>query len=183
MRRGKRRRDGKQAGEREREQRLRAYEEEQSQILIAAVPPKRTNYLAPFFLRLSSIARPRVPSSCPRVSVSAMQRLLPAHQTKHLPTLAYPFSSSTFLLAQASDGLGNGTTLWLAAQVLSAYVLSHHKPCDTTPRPRPRVLELGSGIGLTACVCVRVIFVIIYQTDLCVPGMLRCQPCLILARL
>ncbi|KAI6011626.1 hypothetical protein EDC04DRAFT_767418, partial [Pisolithus marmoratus] len=47
---------------------------------------------------------------------------LPAHQTKHLPTLTYPFICSTFHLAQSSDGTSNGTALWLGAQLLSAYL-------------------------------------------------------------
>lgn len=75
-----------------------------------------------------------------------MHQPLPAHQTKHLPTLTYPFNGCTFHLHQSSDGTSNGTALWLGAQVLSAYAASTIRP------GRLKAVELGSGIGLTACV-------------------------------
>lgn len=78
--------------------------------------------------------------------------LSPAHRTKHIPVLTYPFASSTFHLAQLDNGVSNGTALWLGAQCLSLYlaqVHSKHKPSQSVIPPR--VVELGSGIGLTAC--------------------------------
>ena len=79
---------------------------------------------------------------------------LPAHKTKHLPTLDYTFGQCVFRLAQLDDGNTNGTALWMGAQVLSAW-LAHlldnkHRGKQTFPGRRPRVLELGSGIGLSA---------------------------------
>ena len=47
---------------------------------------------------------------------------LPAHQTKHIQTLQYPFLTHTFHLSQLADGRDNGTALWLGAQCLSAYL-------------------------------------------------------------
>lgn len=78
---------------------------------------------------------------------------LPAHQTKHLHTLTYPFVHSTFHLAQSSNGTSHGTALWLGAQLLSAYLAAELKDAHSklkTPKTRPRAVELGSGIGLTA---------------------------------
>ncbi|KIM49207.1 hypothetical protein M413DRAFT_15360 [Hebeloma cylindrosporum] len=75
----------------------------------------------------------------------------PAHLTKHIPLLSYPFASSVFLLAQLSDGVSNGTALWLGGQCLALYLAQFHakfKPANSS-RP-PRAIELGSGIGLTA---------------------------------
>ncbi|TFK29857.1 hypothetical protein FA15DRAFT_581313 [Coprinopsis marcescibilis] len=68
---------------------------------------------------------------------------LPAHATKHLPLLAYPFAHSTFYLTQTADGAHNGTALWLAGQCLAFY-LAHLRPNPST------AIELGSGVGLTA---------------------------------
>ncbi|KAL4068029.1 hypothetical protein V8B97DRAFT_1915192 [Scleroderma yunnanense] len=75
---------------------------------------------------------------------------LPAHQTKHLPTLTYPFNGCTFHFAQSSDGISNGTALWLGAQVLSAYAASELNAIRLSNQRRPKAVELGSGIGLTA---------------------------------
>jgi len=75
----------------------------------------------------------------------------PAHLTKHIPLLSYPFASSAFLLAQLTDGVSNGTALWLAGQCLAFYLAQTHskfKPAHSSPR----AIELGSGIGLTASV-------------------------------
>ena len=89
---------------------------------------------------------------------------LPAHQTKHLPILQYPFLDKTFTLTQSNDGRANGTALWLGAQCLSAFladVLLEVKEQDIAitsesgsalRRRRPRAIELGSGIGLSAYV-------------------------------
>ncbi|KDQ33220.1 hypothetical protein PLEOSDRAFT_1091377 [Pleurotus ostreatus PC15] len=70
---------------------------------------------------------------------------LPAHLTKHLPLLHYPFRNNNFLLAQQNDGFSTGTALWLGAQCLSAFLAENF-----TSRNRLKVIELGSGIGLTA---------------------------------
>lgn len=75
---------------------------------------------------------------------------LPAHLTKHIPSLEARFHSSTFSLSQRSDGISNGTALWLGAQVLASYL------ADALPPPQhsseSTVLELGSGIGFSAWV-------------------------------
>ncbi|KAG2157332.1 hypothetical protein DEU56DRAFT_764038 [Suillus clintonianus] len=88
----------------------------------------------------------------------------PAHHTKHLPVLAYPFNNAVFHLVQRDDGTSNGTALWLGAQVLSIYLSAEFKGksrktiatgtdnnssvlCDTA---RTKAVELGSGIGLMA---------------------------------
>ncbi|KAG1768361.1 hypothetical protein EDD22DRAFT_1002118 [Suillus occidentalis] len=88
----------------------------------------------------------------------------PAHHTKHLPVLAYPFNNVAFHLVQRDDGISNGTALWLGAQVLSVYLSAEFKGksrktietgMDNSTlvlhdTERPKVVELGSGIGLTA---------------------------------
>ena len=72
----------------------------------------------------------------------------PAHKTKHIPLLQYPFLSSTFSLSQLADGVSNGTALWLGGQCLAMYLAQMHtKFRHSDP---PRAIELGSGIGLTA---------------------------------
>jgi len=88
----------------------------------------------------------------------------PAHHTKHLPVLAYPFNNVALHLVQRDDGISNGTALWLSAQVLSDYLATEFKGkswktietgMDNTSVPctvRPKAVELGSGIGLMACV-------------------------------
>ncbi|KAJ1310395.1 hypothetical protein OPQ81_007133 [Rhizoctonia solani] len=73
--------------------------------------------------------------------------LEPAQNTKHLPFLHIPFREHVFILAQADDGISNGTALWLSGQVLAAYVASLPLPPQGA-----RVIELGSGIGFTALV-------------------------------
>lgn len=88
----------------------------------------------------------------------------PAHHTKHLPVLAYPFNKVAFHLVQRDDGISNGTALWLGAQVLSVYLSAEfkgksRKTIETGTdnnalvlhdTARPKAVELGSGIGLTA---------------------------------
>ncbi|KAH9951914.1 hypothetical protein B0H21DRAFT_683990 [Amylocystis lapponica] len=73
----------------------------------------------------------------------------PAHHTKHIPLLQYPFRSSCFHLAQLDNGATNGSALWLGAQCLSLYLADTLKPKSLAGR-RPRAIELGSGIGLSA---------------------------------
>lgn len=67
---------------------------------------------------------------------------LPAHDTKHLSSLSYPFLEHTFALAQRADGVSNGTALWLGAQCLSAFLV------DSLPAPTPNAnASTGSGTG------------------------------------
>lgn len=73
---------------------------------------------------------------------------LPAHSTKHIPLLSHSFHGSEFQLAQRSDGVSNGTALWLGGQIVSHYLAQHHQRFSAISRPR--AIELGSGIGLTA---------------------------------
>lgn len=73
----------------------------------------------------------------------------PAHETKHIPLLEIRGSADTvFYLAQSDDGADNGTTLWLAGQVL-AMTLPALLPSKGTGTKR-RAIELGSGTGYTA---------------------------------
>ena len=85
--------------------------------------------------------------------------LRPAHETKHIPLLQYPFRAHTFHLTQLDNGATNGTGLWLGAQCLSLYLsnLLRNRPMSSSGLPagaqRPKTaIELGSGIGLSACV-------------------------------
>lgn len=84
---------------------------------------------------------------------------LPAHESKHLLLLEYPFppSSSTFFLSQLVDGQSNGTALWLGAQCLSLYLAHINHSLVSKCSGSPRVIELGSGIGLTACASYQVL--------------------------
>ena len=80
---------------------------------------------------------------------------LPAHETKHVPSLDYPFKASSFRLAQRDNGDSNGTALWLGAQCLSLFLADHYASKhshDPKSAIRPKAIELGSGIGLTAYV-------------------------------
>ncbi|KAF9264803.1 hypothetical protein L218DRAFT_1076252 [Marasmius fiardii PR-910] len=75
-----------------------------------------------------------------------MPRVTPAHVTKHLPVLDYPFTSNiSFQLLQSDNGSHNGTALWLGSQCLTAYLSQFVKPGHS-------VIELGSGIGLASLV-------------------------------
>ncbi|KAI0375025.1 hypothetical protein BV20DRAFT_1010906 [Pilatotrama ljubarskyi] len=82
--------------------------------------------------------------------------LRPAHETKHIPLLAYPFRTHRFHLAQLDNGATNGSALWLGAQCLSLFLSDNlkNKPPSSTGLAsdgnRPRAVELGSGIGLSA---------------------------------
>ncbi|KDQ60708.1 hypothetical protein JAAARDRAFT_124855 [Jaapia argillacea MUCL 33604] len=93
---------------------------------------------------------------------------LPAHHTKHLSILDYPFINSRYMLAQSDDGATNGTALWLGAQCLSLYFahIVAKLPKSGTPGRRPRVIELGSGVGLTALVLSSLGWDVL-ATDLC----------------
>ena len=87
--------------------------------------------------------------------------LRPAHETKHIAILEYPFRDHVFQLAQRDNGATNGTGLWLGAQCLTLYLadLLKNKPPSSglsAGANRPRVIELGSGIGLSACVLIAV---------------------------
>lgn len=75
----------------------------------------------------------------------------PAHRTKHLALLRYPFRNTVFDLAQSNNGLTNGTALWLGAQCLSLYLADALRLKAPSGR-RLRAIELGSGVGLSACV-------------------------------
>ncbi|CAA7271779.1 unnamed protein product [Cyclocybe aegerita] len=72
----------------------------------------------------------------------------PAHLTKHVPLLSYPLPAAVLSLSQLTDGVSNGTALWLGGQCLAIYLSQMHKKFST-PTSR-RAIELGSGIGLTA---------------------------------
>ncbi|THH06757.1 hypothetical protein EW145_g3875 [Phellinidium pouzarii] len=63
---------------------------------------------------------------------------LPAHQTKHLSTLVYPFFDTTLTLSQSDDGDSNGTALWLGAQCLSVFLASVLPTFTSTPTSNPR---------------------------------------------
>ncbi|KZT67699.1 hypothetical protein DAEQUDRAFT_792362 [Daedalea quercina L-15889] len=73
----------------------------------------------------------------------------PAHRTKHLALLRYPFRNTVFDLTQSDNGLTNGTALWLGAQCLSLYLADALK-LKAPPGRRLQAIELGSGIGLSA---------------------------------
>ncbi|KAG9043018.1 hypothetical protein FS837_010133 [Tulasnella sp. UAMH 9824] len=88
---------------------------------------------------------------------------LPAHETKDVSLLSYPFLSTTFSLKQLNDGRGNGTGLWLGSQCLSLYLADIEKrellrsfktrrkiSGEPAQGSAPRAIELGSGIGLGA---------------------------------
>ncbi|KAF9532255.1 hypothetical protein CPB83DRAFT_847524 [Crepidotus variabilis] len=74
----------------------------------------------------------------------------PAHLTKHIPQLQYNFNSTPYSLAQLTDGVSNGTALWLGGQCLAMYLAQHHGKLFKSESRTPRAIELGSGIGLTA---------------------------------
>ncbi|TDL27350.1 hypothetical protein BD410DRAFT_740300 [Rickenella mellea] len=79
--------------------------------------------------------------------------VLPAHFTKHHPTLVYPFGTHVFYLAQLNDGTANGTALWLGAQCMSVFLVDAVRQIKPkSQRRRPKAIELGSGVGLTALV-------------------------------
>ena len=77
----------------------------------------------------------------------------PAHHTKHVPLLQYPFRNASFHLTQRNNGQSNGTDLWLGAQCLSLYLADICARKASIPsQTRPKLIELGSGIGLSAYV-------------------------------
>ena len=100
-------------------------------------------------------------SAQPLFRLKAMSRAqhpsaLPAHETKHIAELEYPFQQHVFRLTQLDNGLSNGTALWLGAQCLSVFLAhvygSKHRTKQSPASKRPRAIELGSGIGLSAYV-------------------------------
>lgn len=117
---------------------------------------------------------------CASSSTAAMAvALRPAHETKHLPLLVYPFRHHVFHLAQRDDGATNGTGLWLGAQCLSLYLSDALKsrPSSSSAAsgsPPPRAIELGSGIGLSACVSINAISSGFCKHLCCCPTL---QPC------
>ncbi|KAG0144942.1 hypothetical protein CROQUDRAFT_79419 [Cronartium quercuum f. sp. fusiforme G11] len=85
---------------------------------------------------------------------------LPSHSTKHLRQLDYVLSPLVYpttgpseaiqvtLLQNDACGTSTGATLWLGAQILSAYLLS-----ESTNRPgngRRYAIEIGAGTGLVS---------------------------------
>lgn len=91
-------------------------------------------------------------------SSSSAATVLPAYDTKHVPVLDIPLriglrneDTLVLRLAQADTaGTTTGTTLWLGAQVLSAYLLWLFPISDASTTRRGKAIELGSGIGLTS---------------------------------
>lgn len=86
------------------------------------------------------------------VSLTSLSHMaLPAPETKNLPVLHHPLpGGSTALLNQRARDQGEGTTgttLWLGAQVLSAF-LAKHGTTSMDRDPKLRALELGAGVGL-----------------------------------
>ncbi|RPB00848.1 hypothetical protein L873DRAFT_1827501 [Choiromyces venosus 120613-1] len=85
---------------------------------------------------------------------------LPAHLTKHLPTLYYPLPSTPYILtltqsqsssSSTSSEQTTGTTLWLSSQLLSYHLLTLFPSSPSTPqRSRGVAIDLGAGIGLTS---------------------------------
>ncbi|KAL1745614.1 hypothetical protein HDZ31DRAFT_35959 [Schizophyllum fasciatum] len=73
--------------------------------------------------------------------------MLPAHLTKHQSVLRCHFLEAAFDLDQLSDGVVNGTALWLSGQILAYYIADNYRPKDDGNN---KLCELGSGIGLTA---------------------------------
>ncbi|KAL1408937.1 hypothetical protein Q8F55_005751 [Vanrija albida] len=78
---------------------------------------------------------------------------LPAPATKHVPALQHALPRSDVVLtlrqrtatAEGTDTGTTGTTLWLGAQVLAAYLASL-----PPPPPGATALELGAGVGYLA---------------------------------
>ncbi|EGG09739.1 uncharacterized protein MELLADRAFT_47341 [Melampsora larici-populina 98AG31] len=95
--------------------------------------------------------------------IQQLSQPLPSHRTKHLKHLQYnlwpPVLKPSYnsvqsptvhisLLQNDNCGLSTGSTLWLGAQVLSAYLLSH-VPSRTTRKCQSRcAIEIGAGTGL-----------------------------------
>ena len=91
--------------------------------------------------------------SHPTPSKMLLHPVRPAHHTKHVPLLQYPFRNSSFHLTQRNNGQSNGTALWLGAQCLSLYLADICARKASIPsQTRPKLIELGSGIGLSAYV-------------------------------
>lgn len=77
-----------------------------------------------------------------------MNEAIPAYDTKHLSLLTCHVGESRYVLHQDNASGETGSTLWLSAQILIAYLIRRHNPSHR--RGKKKVIELGSGIGLTA---------------------------------
>jgi predicted nicotinamide N-methyase len=77
--------------------------------------------------------------------------ILPAHATKNNPLLLYPVPpplTQTLHLTQNSlAATTTGATLWLGAQVLTAYLYTLYTPSSASTK---LALDLGAGIGLAS---------------------------------
>ncbi|KAJ3726089.1 hypothetical protein EV361DRAFT_880007 [Lentinula raphanica] len=94
----------------------------------------------------------------------------PAHQTKHQSILEISFLPElTFHLSQKNQSENNsstgttGTTLWLGAQCLSAYIAQYHKPPQN--QQTTTAIELGSGVGLSSLVLSALGYSTVFATD------------------
>lgn len=73
-------------------------------------------------------------------------KVLPAHDTKHVPLLTYPFRDDIiFTLSQSDDGANNGTALWLGSQILSAFLT------DTLTHPVLAAGKNKNAVGQDPC--------------------------------
>ncbi|KAJ9114233.1 hypothetical protein QFC22_005685 [Naganishia vaughanmartiniae] len=89
---------------------------------------------------------------------------LPASLTKHMDCLEHPLprqvsnranvAQSVILQQRSSHGTDTtettGTTLWLGAQVLAAYLAETLTFAPTSAEPRRKAVELGGGVGFLA---------------------------------
>ncbi|KAJ9092443.1 hypothetical protein QFC21_006825 [Naganishia friedmannii] len=89
---------------------------------------------------------------------------LPASLTKHMDSLEHPLprqvsnranlAQSVILQQRSSQGTDTtettGTTLWLGAQILSAYLAETLTFAPISAEPRRKAIELGGGVGFLA---------------------------------
>lgn len=89
---------------------------------------------------------------------------LPASLTKHMDNLEHPLprqvssranlQQSVILQQRSSQGTDTthttGTTLWLGAQILSAYLAETLAFTTPSAQPRRKAIELGGGVGFLA---------------------------------
>lgn len=81
------------------------------------------------------------------VSFLRSMQPLPAHQTKHLPSIDYSLPSGQVVQLKQAISLENdstGRTLWLGAQVLAVYL---NELLGATGNRRKTCIDLGSGTG------------------------------------